>query len=77
MPNVRDAVERGVEPNDKAHHDLFAKVLRDPRPISPEHSRKNVSQNRDVSARRSAAESMSTLANVQTTLNNRYKLLKD
>ena len=54
VPMDRTSVYRGVRPNDKEYHDLFAAVLRDPSPISPErahqHKRGNSRQSRTSGA---------------------------
>ena len=54
VPLDRPSVERGVAPNDKEHHNLFAAFLRDPSPISPdralEHKRGNSRQSRTSGA---------------------------
>ena len=51
QPLDRPEIERGVPGNDKEHHELFLKVLRDPSPISPERAlelRRSKSRSREI-----------------------------
>ena len=79
-PIVRVPIDRGIPPNAKEHHELFAGVLRDPSPISPErHGNKSLSRNGAVSARLAASfdryhplGSQSTLTSVKSSLMRSY-----
>ena len=76
IPQARPMVERGIAPNNKEQHQLFASVLRDPSPISPERavqlkSKRGGSRSGAMSARLTApmSRSISPLNSMNQTWN--------
>ena len=69
QPSDRQEIERDVPPNNKEHHEMFLKVLRDPSPISPERAlelRRSKSRSREMA--RTNASFVSS--NMQSTIGN-------